>query len=321
MALCLACGEKGWPARPADYEFVSPTYIDEILAPRRDGLHYECCRDFGESSRDFIEDGEVGVDNAVTALFDGLAIFIGLNFQDQIDANIESGNLALVLDHAFYEKQEEPFTLVAHQVDFAEGTTWQSAHQGGGHFRVREESFMPGSGVPWGRFSEAVIDAGGTLRGSGGSLVWGLSVLGVPFRARIRDVRVEAKRQEDGEGWVRYTEGTLSGFLTLDDFYEGLNNEIARGCDCLGLTEPVYYKNVDGIWDTRCVSEAHTRCTRPEEKRCGDLTTTGANGPWLCEIILDVIQDAADLDLDGDPSRYEAASLGLFWSSVPAVMD
>ena len=122
---------------------------------------------------------------------------------------------------------------------------------------------------------------------------------------------------------IPYSEGIITGIVLLDDVFTDFNSVLGSpDCACLGLTDDVFTQLPDGSWQGDCVPDGAALCSEPEEAVCATLAGSNnqAEPPEICALFPPVLQTvAADLDLDGDPSRYEGMSIGLRFTAVAAV--
>ncbi|MFT4570480.1 MAG: hypothetical protein ACI8TX_001739 [Hyphomicrobiaceae bacterium] len=304
-----------------DYVAGDVSYVDTVSLPALPGGVPTCCRDFGTSSRDFIENGTNNPDNALAQL---VATIAGLGFDVQtfLDDAVQSGDLTLLLDHQDLVTDVLPdeFGLAALFADFDAGTTYMEAAAGTGDFIVSRGSFIGGTGTPVTVFFPGIFDVApaGMLAGPSGftfPLPFGPVELSLP----ISGVLVEGEPTV-GPG-ISYSDGKLSGFMLIDDFFAGLNSLLDSSvCDCLGLSESIFTQDGGGNWSgSGCLVNAAALCTAPEESTC---VTLGGNQvlsspPQVCSVLPGIIEGSADLDLNEDPSRYEGFTIGLQLTAVP----
>lgn len=303
-----------WP--PAgDYLGDSGTFIHTLTIPPLDETTKvpTCCKDFGERSADFILNGTQLPDNALAGLAAELNGLV--DFQDIVNTEIAEDRLNILLDHRGIENTtSDAFVLVELLGKRNTGTTFEDARGGLGEFRVLEQSFDE-RGIPRVVFNPAtvnndtVIVLPGTLQ-----VVIPLGVIALPFT--LREAVIEGDVIQTAAG-VEYTRGTLSGYLLVDDFFESLNAYASTFCDCLELGDQALYEFTD---DDKiiphCVPQATARCG--EGSNCAAVGGNNVLEFGVCALLLQLVQNAADIDIDGDTSNFEALSLSFEFVGAPA---
>ncbi len=312
-----------FPDLAADYTPGLVSYVDTVSLPPAPGGVPSCCRDFGTSSKDFIEGGTNNPDNALALLIGTIAGF-GFDVQVFLDDAVQSGSLTLLLDHQDIVTDVLPdeFALVALFGSFDAGTSYVEAAGGTGEFIASLASFLGGTGTPATVFFPGSFDLApdGMTAGPAG-FSFPLPFGGINLELPISDVLVEGIPTV-GSG-ISYADGQLSGFMQVDSFFAGLNAILdSSTCDCLGHASSIYTQNPSGIWSGACSSTAASLCTDPSESICVTLggNQVLADPPQVCAVLPTIIQDAADLDLNDDPSRYEGFTVGLQFTAVPGTL-
>lgn len=320
-----------WPADRADYVAGPLSYVNTLAVPAVEMDVPVCCKDFGDISKDFIENGTHDIDNGLAELAPLLAL-VGIDFEAQLNASIQDGSLVVLLDHQFLELDggsgpgarglpDDEFALVQLEAVFADGTTYAEASTGNGEFVVLDESFLPGTAEPAAFAFPAFLDVD---RMSAGPLALDLTL---SFGLLDLDIVATAAEIIAVPGpitsvGIPYFDATISGILLIDDVFESFNAVLeSPDCGCLELTEDVFRQQPDGTWTASCVPDGAALCPGEDQAVCATLAGMNNMGEDLeiCALIGPVLQDvAADLDLDGDPSRYEGMSIGLRFTAVTA---
>ncbi len=303
-----------WPSSAEGYDASLVSYLNALNKPAKVGFTYACCRDFGAISRDKILDGTDDIDNAVAAFFDALGLLTGVNLQSNIDENLQDGSLMILFDHWGYLAADQPFVLPRFDGAFEGTTTFTEATAGTGTFLLSRESFLPGSGEPETKLG-ATISSAGELHATGPSLDFALGLYGATLIMPLGDLIFDATADETATT-IGYRRGKMSGYVTVEAFFESINAFAAQNCGCLGLGTPLFSVDGSGTWSGNCVADAALLCTLPDEGFCVTMGDDDALGS--CKLTPQVLPDAADLDLDGDDTTYEALSLGFEWTAVPA---
>jgi hypothetical protein len=318
-------GPPVWPASPDQYQPGEVSYLDTLTMPdtvevagaRRTVA--TCCKDFGEISKDFIENGTNDIDNALALLAAGLTSF-GVDFQAILDDSITSGDLVILLDHQGLNPASLPdeFALVQLVGAFEGSTTYTEAASGSGTFLLSRDAFVPGTGEPRNYDYPSLMTADSM---SAGPFTLTLTI---PFGFFSLDLETAAAEISAMPGviapeGVPYSDGKISGYLRVDDVFDALNAVLRSDtCACLGLTSDLYFKLQNGSWVGACRSDAATACSDPSESLCVSLAGNNvlADPPQVCSVIPSIISQQADLDLNDDPSQYEGLSIGLRFTAV-----
>jgi hypothetical protein len=234
-----------------------------------------------------------------------------------LEQAVQEGRVALLLDHRAFDGTQDPdgFALSWLNGQFAATTDFVTAASGAGVFTVDRESFVPGSGQPRLIMNPADVRDGAT---SGGPITLELQIpIGVALvPVTVHDARIEGRMRKGSDG-VGYSEGKLSGFASTAEIFRAVNEVVAANCDCLGLDRDLYGMSTTGNWSGACTPMAHITCDQPDEEVCRVLGGANVIDGGYCGVLPQIVQNTADIDSDGD-GEWDALSLGLRWSAVPA---
>jgi len=328
-----------WPADPADYTPGPVSYLDTLAIPAVDPgppAVAECCKDFGDISRDFIVSGTNNIDNALAVLASQL-LGLGIDFGQILDDSIVSGDLLILFDHQLLQfnggmfagvgarSLPDEFALAQLAGTFDAGTTYDDAAAGNGEFLISRSSFEPGTGEPSNFAHPALMD---TTSLSAGPFTLEIKI---PFGFLSLDLVAEAAEVTADHGpisdaGIDYTNGEISGYVPVDDIFAALNEILnSSQCDCLGLAEDVFQQNASGVWTSgmRCLADAATVCALEDEAVCATLAGSdfAADPPQVCVVLPGLMAGIADINLDEDTNDFEAMSLGLQFTGVPAQVN
>lgn len=293
-----------WPASPDAYTPGMVSRITSLTIPTPvDGVS-DCCRDWGEISRDNRESGTDEVDNAFAALAEA-TVGLGLDIQMVLDAALTGETLNVLLDHQGFDGDPDPAFIVA----ALDGVPTAAP----GTYQIDRASFLPGTGTPRSLFEPSAL-ASGTLTAGPGAITLALPFAGVTLAYTFEDVRLSSA--VDTSAGVAYTAGELSGYLKVDDYFGGINDYVASSCSCLGLTGPLYSRS-GSMWTNQCIDEAEamTRCPAASESGCREVSS-GTD----CTASPVIIPSLADLDTDASTAGYESLSLGLRFTAAPVTV-
>ena len=300
-----------WPTSPDAYDFGDGTFIHTFTIPAV--MSNPCCYDWGEISRDYIALGTNEVDNALAMLAEAVAD-MDFDLQALIDDAIMTGSFVALLEHRALPAADGDYNLVFFRGEMDPVTSWTTASAGLGSFWVDALNFIDNTGEPTAKFGQATITAG-QLEASDGTFDIAMpltdnSVLVLP----LQDVRISADIAPGGNG-VAMSGGELSGYVTVEDFFGSYNQVIDEMCSCLGLSGDLFTED-QGEWSGDCVAGAAALCTLPEEEVCMTMGGTNLFNGEICAVVPFLMESMPDLDLDGDPTTFEALSAGLRFSGA-----
>jgi hypothetical protein len=303
-------GNGNGNGEPADSRI---TYVSELTLPSVSGGVPTCCKDFGELSKAKIEDDRDVFDNAFAQLASAVSLF-GINMQEAIDGQLEDGRLAILFEHVDLRSENDSFRLDGFFGAFAGATTYAEASAGQGSFTIDANSY-DGSGNPLIRFNGATMQNGSL---SAGPAVVGASfpVAGGALALQVHGAEVTGEATLS-EGGVSYVNGTIAGYILLDDLFGAANDFLnSEACSCLNLGGRDVFVKDGEEWDPECLSEAEQDAQTCEEDS-GCLTL--ASG-LICNALPATIENEADIRTDANSSFYQGLSVGWGFSGVPATI-
>lgn len=305
-----------WPASSADYKLHNGTFLTTLTFP--DVAHDDlCCRDFGDISRDFIKNGTNNADNALAAMDAVLSAASNgkVNFSGPIGTAIRVGRYVPLLDHVDIPSTSGNYTLAYFSGSPAEGTTFDSAQNGGGEFLLKPDSFVGDSGTPKFLFGSSTV-SGGHLTATDGHFELPLPVAWGRVLMDVQRVQIEAD-VAIVDGGVTMTNGVLSGFIKVDDWFKAYNQVVNEKCACAELNADVYGRGPSG-WEDHCLDTAQGTCTGADAVACGVLLLSNIKDGGICKGMFNAVAAAADLNFDDDDQTYEGLSVGVRFSGVQA---
>ncbi|MBW2260686.1 MAG: hypothetical protein JRG91_01840 [Deltaproteobacteria bacterium] len=292
----------GWPSTSSAYTFDIAAVVDSISLPMSSGGFPTCCRDFGTISADYIERGTHNIDNSLAELLAALEMMGGPDFEVTMNAAISSGALNILLEHRGLdgETDADGFCLVR----------FNGAPAGSAGHLAYDTFFVTGTGTPLETFP-ASMSSGDmlTARGSFEMLI----PLAVPVTAKFEDAELTGTATVSTPG-VTYSAGTLSGYVTLDEFFSALNDYVQTDCACLSAPDPVFRRLSDGTVEEHCTDLTPSTCAAAGNDTCAALGTN-------CSTLVPLFVSAADLELESTRTGYDAISFGMAWTAVPATIS
>lgn len=297
-----------WPATPDDYAASARvSYIATLRLPELDeNDRPTCCRDFGARSRD------PGIDNSLAILRSSLAGF-DFDLNELLENTLSSGDLVALLDHRELDGSDDPdgFVLVWLRGFFEGATDYAAAAAGNGTYTLDSDSLHP-NGEPKLVFNPAQMQGGAMSAGPAAlNLLLPIALSTLDLTVDQASIAGDATIATDD---VSYAQGTMSGYVELDAIFENLNLIVSEQCQCLGLQGELFTRDGDGDWTGMCIEDPGALC---QDEMCTTLAGANLNAGGACSLTQQLLPQLADIDLDGDDSRYEAISLGLEWTGVP----
>lgn len=306
VAVGLTCvPESGWPATPEEYVVQGASYVDTFVLPSMADTDV-CCHDFGEIS----ESGPGTVDNAVATFAEAIEGLSGQSANAAHEQALENGEMVLIWDHRG-DLSGASLQAVSFSGAFAPGTDYTAAAAGLGQVVLGLESFVGSTGAPRSVFTGDL--AGGVLTAGPSTIYLPPSALfaGMPGDVwlPLDEARLVATMSGIGSDplAVGHVSAELSGYFAKTDVAATFNDLIDQQCSCLGLTGDF----LDADLTPECVSEADMLCSGDDEQACRDF----AGG--FCAVFFAFLGNMADIDLDSDPSDFEAFSFGVRLTAVP----
>lgn len=303
-----------WPASPDDYIFEEATYLSSFDIPPATGPN-ACCRDWGAISKN----GVGKTDNALGALAASVKAFVDL--EDQLDSTVESGSFVALLDHRDLPAGNGTYPMGFFLGSYEGSTDYDLAAAGDGTFTCEPDSFVAGSGRPQVVYPRASL-TDGHLVAADGDFSIALALVGISLVVPVSDVTLEADLTSDADG-VSLTNGELSGYVKVDDFFAAYNDVVAAACGCAGLPGDLFtYNTTNKEWENDCRTNASVAasCTDPDEEICITLIGNGvlSDPIGVCSLLGPLFPGLADIDLNGTKTEYEGLSIGLTFEGVPA---
>jgi hypothetical protein len=304
--------EIDWPDDPELFaNTANATYIPTLsLPPLSDGKP-TCCYDFGAKSKN------EGIDNAFAILASTLQGF-DFDLNAVLLDSLMTGALTVLLDHRELDGPDDAdgFVLSWLRGEFEGTTDYPDAAAGNGTFLLDPDS-LDATGAPLLYFDPALME-GGSMSAGPDQLSLILPFIGLNLEVTVEEATMTGDAMI-GSPEVSYDSGTMSGYVTVEEIFTGINEIVASECSCLGLgATPLYEQDGDGDWTGNCVSDPELVC--PDIELCRTLGGDDINSSETCSATLTFLPQLADIDTDGDTSKYEAVSLGMEWTGVPATV-
>lgn len=264
----------------------------------------DCCKDF---------DGDGSPDSAVGDLAATIESFMGVDFNDEIDQQIQDGDLIYLLEYADWRNPNDDSALDV-WLYFGEDTDndFQPNLNGNGDFYITPES-LDDNGDPRSDFPSASITAGLFYVNDGQAplmLPAGTDLTEVQVEGIELEAMVEPDPDLEAGGRVGLTDGELAAEVLLDDLF-GAINDVAEECSCISQsTHPVFTEESTG-WTCNSTQQDANQCSGTGNP-CEFFSD-----PFQCDLAAGTIESEADIDTDGD-GVDDALSMGATFEAVGA---
>lgn len=291
--------EHAWPDTPDDYTHSGMSRIDSMSLPEFDStMGPACCRDFGAISRDFIEEGTDLIDNALGSFIDSMS-GMGMDFDATMNEAINDDELVILFDHVLLDGVTDPDGFILVRLD--------GEPDGSSGYLVSRSSFVGDTGTPRETFP---------AQANFGAVTAYPGVFEMPIPTTIiatypvQDTMIIGDIALEGGG-VSWTDATLSGYLLLTDFLDGINKWLVDHCDCVGPDGSTFARETDGSISDECTDLDSTTCDPEADGACIQFAT-------FCPAFIVLVENLADLEIDASVDGYDAISWGMHFTAVPA---
>jgi hypothetical protein len=271
--------DAAWPASAEQYTSSHLTLLTSLeLAPTSDG------NKFGDLLRFLATQADISVDG-------------------YFDEYLRSGGIVSLLDHQGIAATSESQTFLLSHLNgaWADGMDWDTIVSGDGSVYIHPENFAQGATEPSGAYESATL-IDGNLLGSNGNLLLDIPEGNILSSINIHESQLMADSIALSNESISYS-ATLSGWVSIAEFYESLNRSFENLCGCAGIAEaqnvwseiePGTYECMPDTFDTEnCVG------TENEELCTGALP--------LCTTLTYIIR--GDIDADPDIPDEDAMSV------------
>jgi len=272
------------------------TWISAAHLPASDGE--ACCFDF---------DGDGEVDNGLADLAQALAPLFDANAQDFIDAFIQRGLNAYLLQYRRLDGIASDADVgVDLLLGFDEDGNYADNLLGTERFAVRTASYDGPS--PRSSFNSASFMAF-VLRARSSSLAFPLPLTDAPLNAGLGDVRIDARATigDNGRGLALgavaddVLGARFGALFPLSEVYRAINAFARESCACLDLAGGELVVSNGGGWQCRTAGSSACNPGDPDEAACIDLAS-------YCGAVLVLLK----------PDVADSISIGLWIQGVSA---
>ncbi|MFW5965997.1 MAG: hypothetical protein ACOCV2_00705 [Persicimonas sp.] len=271
-------------------------------------------KESGECCKDFSGDGED--DSAVGDLAATVEGIMGVNFNDEIDQQIQDGDLVYLLEYADWRDPDDDSALDV-WLYFGEDTDndFQDNLNGNGDFYIASDS-LDDNGDPRSDFPSASVtdglfyvdDGEAPLMLPAGSDLAEVEVQGIELEADV-----ESGADLEAGGRVELSNGELAAEVLLDDLF-GAINDVAEQCSCIDRDSLPLYTEESSGWTCNATNDDANQCSGTGNP-CEFFSE-----PSQCDLAAGFIEDEADLDTDND-GEVDALSLGATFEAVGAKIE
>ena len=207
---------------------------------------------------------------------------------------IANGEMVTLIDHQGIAVTTDPQAFLMSHLsgDWAPEMTWESMLDGSGSVTLHSENYGSDSAVPLGAFESAsLID--GVLNGFSGNLLLNIPEGNILSTLDVHETMLSANSVSLSNEGIGY-EATLTGWVSVAEFYESLNRAFEKLCACAGIgeLENVWNQTQPGIYECDPMAYDTDACAGTENEA---LCTQAIP---LCSTLIYVIRG----DLDKDPN-------------------
>ncbi len=224
---------------------------------------------------------------------------------------IANGEMVTLIDHQGISVTTEPqaFLLGHLSGSWAPDMTWDNMQDGSGSVMLSADNYAEGSNAPSGAYESATL-IDGTLTGTGGNLFLDIPEGNILSTIDVHETVLTANSISLSNDNVSYA-ATLSGWVSIAEFYESLNRAFENLCGCAGIgeLENVWSQTAPGIYECDPQSYETDACVGTDN---ADLCIQALP---LCSTLTYVIR--GDLDKDPDIPEEDAMSVILNIETSP----
>ncbi len=216
---------------------------------------------------------------------------------------IANGEMVTLIDHQGISVTREPQTFLLGHLSgsWAPEMTWEDMQAGTGSVVLAAQNYAQEAETPRGAYESATL-INGTLEGLGGRLFLDIPEGNILSTIDVHETTLTAQSIAISSDSISY-EATLTGWVSIAEFYESLNRAFENLCECAGIGElqDVWEQTAPGIYECDPLAYDTDACAGTEnENLC-----TGALP--LCSTLTYVIR--GDLDKDPDVPDEDAMSV------------
>ena len=216
---------------------------------------------------------------------------------------IANGQIVTLLDHQGISvtTESQAFLLGHLSGNWAQDMTWEGMQEGGGAVTLSSDNYPAGSTSPSGAYESATL-IDGQLQAAGGNLFLDIPEGNILSTIDIHETTLRASSISLSSDTISY-EATLTGWVSIAEFYESVNRAFENLCGCAGIQdqENVWTETAPGIYE--CDPQAYDTdaCAGTDN----EAVCTAALP--LCSTLTYVIRG----DLDKDPNIPEEDAMSV----------
>lgn len=208
----------------------------------------------GDANTGFDIDNDGTVNNSLGGFIDTFGSNLGFsraNYNQTVDQLIQSGQLALLLEHESLTGLIGPQTYTINVLNGAPRCFAAPDPQGGNFYDVEAASYTP-QGVPRTQLAPSTFSSMNQIAGTAtptSEFIFEFDLAGVILKLPVKGLRITADLNPvlsslPSKG-IALANGLLGGYLALDDMYSTINDFVIADCSCVsGPNMPLI--NVNG---------------------------------------------------------------------------
>jgi len=294
--------------------YCDASIVDELaIAPAPGEGVTGCCCDFT---------GDGVFDNQISALVAQLGPMLQMSLDDlnaTVAESLAGGDFIILFEYfglaadaadtAYFDVN---FFLGADEDDPADPTDNFSGTE---TFLIVPDSLKP-DGTPLITFAGASV-AGGVIEAGPSQFIVPISIEDPPLNLvlTVDEASMNADITNGANGY-ELGNGTLCGYITIEQIFNALNDFMGGSCGCLGYTGEAIYMNADEEWE--CATFVST--CNPDDPETGSIQEICGQIGQYCGMAAGLLPQFLDVDVDGDGAG-DAISLGATFGATSAVLN
>jgi len=224
---------------------------------------------------------------------------------------IENGSLVTALDHREFTDDENNILVTHMQGKWNENATWDSVREGNAFIYLTTDSYRSDTGHPKAIFQSSELD-GPELFAQNADMTFKLPEGDYLESVVVHDANVMCSNVEEVGPGYSYSEGVIEGYVTIKEFFVGLNSSLAERCSCLGITEDILLETEEaGTYTCNTSTGDLNACVDTEDYALCEFTMN------QCNLLL-MLVDRGDLDKSEEIGGNDAMSFRVDFEAKPA---
>ena len=223
---------------------------------------------------------------------------------------IENGSLVTALEHREFTDEDNNILMTHLQGKWNENATWDSVREGNAFIYLTTDSFRPDTGHPKSIFRSSKLE-GAELSAQNTVMTFKLPGGDYFDSVVIHDANIMCSNVEEVAPGYSYSEGEIDGYITITEFYAGLNGSLGDRCSCLGITEDIFVETEEaGTYMCNTAAGNLNACADLDDFPICEFTMN------QCSLLLTVVA-RGDLDRSDEIGGNDAMSFRVDFEAKP----